>query len=97
MKRNDSLKEIMKDGIDEITKEYYKLIGDNKVESLDFPSCACSLVKFYEDKIEYLILGDCTLFVDNKGIVETFKDDAISKLDKKVYSRIRKGGNRSKL
>ena len=50
MKRNDSLKEIMKDGIDEITKEYYKLIGDNKVESLDFPSCACSLVKFYEDK-----------------------------------------------
>ena len=52
MKRNDSLKEIMKDGIDEITKEYYKLIGDNKVEALDFPSCACSLVKFYEDKIE---------------------------------------------
>ena len=32
MKRNDSLKEIMKDGIDEITKEYYELIGDNKVE-----------------------------------------------------------------
>ena len=90
MKRNDSLKEIMKDGIDEITKEYYKLIGDNKVESLDFPSCACSLVKFYEDKIEYLILGDCTLLVNSKGIVETFKDDAISKLDKKVYDYMAK-------
>ena len=90
MKRNDSLKEIMKDGMDEITKEYYKLIGDNKVESLDFPSCACSLVKFYEDKIEYLILGDCTLFVNSKGRVETFKDDAISKLDKKVYDYMAK-------
>ena len=76
--------------IDEITKEYYKLIGDNKVESLDFPSCACSLVKFYEDKIEYLILGDCTLLVNSKGRVETFKDDAISKLDKKVYDYMAK-------
>ncbi len=90
MKRNDSLKEIMKDGIDEITKEYYELIGDNKVEALDFPSCACSLVKFYEDKIEYLILGDCTLLVNSKGRVETFKDDAISKLDKKVYDYMAK-------
>lgn len=85
MKRNVSLKEIMKDGIDEVSKEYHKLVGDAKVESLDFPSCACSIIKFYEDKIEYLILGDCTLLINDKDCVKTFKDDAISKLDKKVY------------
>jgi len=85
MKRNVSLKEIMKDGIDEISKEYHKLVGDTKVESLDFPSCACSIIKFYENKIEYLILGDCTLLINNKDCIKTFKDDAISKLDKKVY------------
>ena len=75
MKRNDSLKEIMKDGIDEITKEYYKLIGDNKVESLDFPSCACSLVKFYEDK-EALFDGlDTTLLSLQtfNGMIKTMK------------------------
>jgi len=90
MNRKDSLKEIMNDGIAEITKEYYKLIGGNEVEELDFPSCSCSILKFYEDKIEYFLLGDCTLFVDSKESVKVLKEDTIGKFDKKVFDYIEK-------
>lgn len=85
MKREESLKEIIKDGIEEINKEYNKLIGDNKIEAIDFPSCSCSILKFYEDKIEYLLLGDCTLLVDHKDSVKILKDETICGLDKKVF------------
>lgn len=85
MKREDSLKEIIKDGIEEITEEYNKLIGDNKIEAIDFPSCSCSILKFYEDKIEYLLLGDCTLLLDHNETVKILKDETICGLDKKVF------------
>lgn len=90
MKRENSLKEIIKDGIDEITKEYYRLIGDNQVEELDFPSCSCSILKFYDDKIEYVLLGDCTLLVKSNESVKILKDETICGLDKKVFDHIEK-------
>lgn len=83
--RNDSLKEIIKEGVENIKSEYFSLLKDNKVESLDYPSCAAAILKFYEDKIEYILLADCTLFVSNKKCFKIYKDTSIEKLDKMVY------------
>ena len=88
LSKNESLKEIVKNGIDKINKEYHKIIGDNKIEPIDFPSIACSIIKFYKDRIEYLILGDCTLLLSKNENVTTYKDDAISLLDKSVFDYI---------
>ena len=83
--RNDSLKEIIKEGVENIKSEYFTLLKDNKVENLDYPSCAAAILKFHEDKIEYILLADCTLFVKNKEGFKLYKDMAIEKLDKMVY------------
>lgn len=83
--RNDSLKEIIKEGVENIKNEYFTLLKDNKVESLDYPSCAAAILKFHEDKIEYILLADCTLFVSNEKGFKLYKDMAIEKLDKMVY------------
>ena len=83
--RNDSLKEIIKEGVENIKSEYFSLLKDNKVESLDYPSCAAAILKFHEDKIEYILLADCTLFVSNEKGFKLYKDMAIEKLDKMVY------------
>ncbi|HHX2459509.1 hypothetical protein [Clostridioides difficile] len=85
MEREDSLKVIIKEGIEEITKEYYKLTDDKEVEAIDIPSCSCSILKFYKDKIEYLLLGDCTLLVNNNESVKILKDETLCELDKKVF------------
>ena len=79
------LKDVVKIGVETIKKEYFTLLKDNKVENLDFPSCAAAILKFHKDKIEYILLGDCTLFVQDKENFKVFKDLAIEKLDKMVY------------
>lgn len=83
--RKDSLKEIVKEGVENIKSEYFSLLKNNKVESLDYPSCAAAILKFHEDKIEYILLADCTLFVNNEKGFKIYKDMAIEKLDKMVY------------
>lgn len=85
MEREDSLKVIIKEGIEEITKEYYKLTYDKEVEAIDIPSCSCSILKFYKDKIEYLLLGDCTLLVNHNESVKILKDETLCRLDKKIF------------
>ena len=83
--KEEPLKDIVKIGVENIKNEYSTLLKDNKVENLDYPSCAAAILKFYEDKIEYILLADCTLFVNNKNGFKIYKDMAIEKLDKMVY------------
>ena len=86
--RKESLKDIIGDGIEIITEEYYKLIGNEKIEKIDLPSAACSIIKFHEDKIEYLVLGDCTLFFKDEESLIALKDEILCVYDKKVYDFI---------
>ena len=86
IKNDDSLRNIIKNGIDKIKSEYLTLVGDNKLELLDFPSCAATILKFHKDKIEYLLLGDCTLFAKSKDDVKIYKDTSLDYFDNLVYT-----------
>ena len=44
--KEESLKDIVKIGVENIKNEYSTLLKDNKVENLDFPSCAAAILKF---------------------------------------------------
>lgn len=88
IKNNDSLRNIIRNGIDEIKSEYMNLVSQNKIEPLDFPSCAATILKFHEDKIEYILLGDCTLFYKTKDLVKVYKDTSLDYFDKIVYDKM---------
>ncbi|GAA0864278.1 hypothetical protein [Paraclostridium tenue] len=92
-----TLKEIMADGIKLISDEYYGIVNKDKIEKLDTPSSSISIIKFYKDKIEYFLLGDCALHLKQKDKVKIIKDRTLCYLDKLVYDEMESLPNLSKL
>jgi hypothetical protein len=85
--KNKSLKEILKDGIRKINIDYKNILKEN-ITNLDKPSSSICVVKFYEDKLEYLILGDCALHLKINNKTSIIKDIKICNLDNKVYEEM---------
>ncbi|GAA3652691.1 hypothetical protein [Asaccharospora irregularis] len=85
--KNETLKSIILRGVKQIKKEYLSNLRCEKIEKLDFPSSSIVVVKFYENKIEYLLLGDCGLFIKNcdKKII---KDRSVCDLDDMVFEKM---------
>ncbi|MEG2983424.1 MAG: hypothetical protein RR835_01905 [Peptostreptococcaceae bacterium] len=86
--KKSTLKEIMNDGINLISEEYYANIDKYKIEKLDTPSSSIAVIKFYRDKIEYFLLGDCTLHFKIKEKIYIIKDRSLCYLDKLVYDEM---------
>ena len=97
IKNNDSLRNIIKNGIDKIKSDYLNLVGENKLEPLDFPSCAATILKFHKNKIEYLLLGDCTLFTKDNNEVKIYKDTSLDYFDNLVYTAMSNIKNKENL
>lgn len=95
--KDNSLKEIVLEGLEKIKKEYLLKLNELKVENLDLPSASAVIIKFYEDKLEYLLLGDCTLFLNklNENII--IKDERVCKFDEKVFSKMENLNKRGNL
>lgn len=94
--REDSLKEIVLDGIRKIKKEYEKLLDGKKVEKLDLPSSSIAIAKLKDNTIEYFLLGDCSFFY-NDGERKIIKDRSICNLDDRVYDKMMKISNLEEL
>ncbi|MCR1955787.1 hypothetical protein NSA24_13370 [Clostridioides mangenotii] len=85
---NDTtLKCIMQKGIEKISADYRKRLNGTNVEKLDLPSSSIAILKFHNDKIEYLMLGDCSLFVKN-GISQLIKDKTVCEFDNLVFDKM---------
>lgn len=82
-----SLKDILKYGIRKIKNEYEELLNGKSINEIDMPSSAISIIKYNADKIEYLLLGDCTLFAKEKDIT-IIQDKSISKYDNIIFDRM---------
>ncbi|GAA0106104.1 hypothetical protein UT300013_27280 [Paraclostridium sordellii] len=95
--KKSTLKEIMMDGIEKIKNEYYKVVDKNKIEKIDTPSSSISAVKFYDDKLEYFLLGDCALHFKIKDNIKIIKDRSLCYLDKLVYDQMEALPNLDKL
>ena len=74
------LREIMRNAIIEVDNEYNKFPGTENITSK--PSAAISLYRISDEKLEYFILGDCSLIIRNSNneYVHLHQDD-ISMLD----------------
>ena len=79
------LKRIVKEGINVVKDKYYKRVKDKCVKSLDLPSSSIVLTRWIKDTLEYFILGDCTLIIENNNKLNVIKDDSVTRLDNKVF------------
>ena len=92
-----SLKDIMMNGIKLISKDYYSKVNKSKIEKLDTPSSSIAVLKFYDKKLEYFLLGDCTLHFEIDGKLTIIKDRSLCYLDKLVYDEMERLPNLDQL
>ncbi len=86
--KNKNLKDIVKEGIRLINKEYEEKLENSEITKLDKPSSSLCVVKFHQDNIEYLILGDCALHTLESDKVSIIKTQSLQELDNKVYEKM---------
>lgn len=77
-----NIKDILKDGILKIKKEF----NINKSEKEDFPSAAISVIRKIENELEYFILGDCSLLYEDFSQKIYFKDKRVNFYDDQVIN-----------
>ena len=88
--KDKSLKTIVCEGTENIKQEYLSTLAGIRLEKLDMPSASVAIVKFYKDKVEYFLLGDCTIVINdiNENII--LKDDGVCKFDNMIFEKMKK-------
>ena len=86
--QDKSLKDIIKEGVRKIKQEYTNKLENKSISKLDKPSSSLCVVKLHNDKIEYLLLGDCGLHIKTSNKVNVIKDKSLCELDNKVYKQM---------
>lgn len=77
-----SIKEIVSRGIELIGNKFYQIIEPEHPDKIDLPSASIVIIRVNENKIEYFLLGDCTLIVqDASGKSLVLKQYLLEKLD----------------
>lgn len=78
--KSKELKEIFKEGLLYVKSKYIKFKGFENLEHVDYPCAAITLVRILDNKLEYYVLGDCSLLyssgngksieIVNKGLIK---------------------------
>lgn len=80
-----SIKEIIFKGIDYISNKFYQITTSKYFDKVDFPSASIVVIRINNNKIEYFLLGDCTLVVQNSDGKSLFiKQNLLDKLENKA-------------
>lgn len=84
-----SLKEIIRFGISLIKEEYRAFSGFDNLQAVEYPCAAISLIRLVdENKIEYFVLGDCTLLLKNDIEKLEIYDRKLEQLEEKIIDKI---------
>ena len=94
--KDKSLKTIVCEGIENIKQEYLSTLAGIRLEKLDMPSASVAIVKFYKDKVEYFLLGDCTIVINDTNENIILKDDGVCKFDNMIFEKMKKLNNKNK-
>lgn len=88
LNKNKPLKEIVLNGLENIKREYLLKLNGLEIQELDTPSASVVIIKFHKSKLEYFLLGDCTLiFKDlNKNLL--IKDERVCKFDDDIFRKM---------
>lgn len=95
--KDKSLKTIVCEGIENIKQEYLSTLAGIRLEKLDMPSASVAIVKFYKDKVEYFLLGDCTIVINDTNENIILKDDGVCKFDNMIFEKMKKLNNNESL
>ena len=90
IEREESLLDILKEGVNKIRDEFFSREEARDLAKIGFPSSTLALVRWFDDYIEYYILADNIISIENKGEIRTFKDDMIDSLDKLTHEEMHK-------
>lgn len=86
-----AIRDIVLEGIGIIRDRFYKESGLDYIEEIKRPSASISLVRKNKDIIEYFMLGDCTLLInDIHNNVARIKDKSLEKFDNIAISEMLK-------
>lgn len=86
-----TLKEIIINGIVCISDKFYQISTSKAPNKVDLPSASIVVIRINNDKVEYFLLGDCTLVVQNSdGKSSIIKQKLLDKLDNKAKSEMAK-------
>lgn len=86
-----NLKDIVIEGVDKIKNQYFKALTKPNLDPISFPSSSIVIVRIKEISLEYFILGDCTLVVEQVGApYKTIIDNRIEVFDNKAIKEIQK-------
>lgn len=84
-----SVADLIKAGIPIIKNKYYGLSKGADPQPIDLPSSGVALVRWNEEKLDYLVLGDCILIIKYAGNkISVVKDDCLQQLDEKAIDRL---------
>ncbi|MFY9297460.1 MAG: protein phosphatase 2C domain-containing protein, partial [Limnochordia bacterium] len=73
----------------ELSAEYTRYLSNAKPDPLAAPSASLSIFRLRGEVIELFQLGDClSIVTEINGRIETFLDDAVSKLDNAVIQHV---------
>ena len=78
LKQNIDLKTILKNSIKKMSDELKKYDIQNYLE---LPSACIAIVREYDDNIEFLVMGDCSIIIKNNNSLELLTTNEIRKLD----------------
>ncbi len=87
---NKSLKDIILEGLDYITREYNNITQIKEIKAINMPSSGIVLVRWNEKELEYFILGDCQLWIRNSKGVRIIADYKLPKFDNEALNAMQK-------
>jgi len=79
------IKEIIVNGVESISNKFCEIAAIQNLDKVDLPSASIAVIRINNKKVEYFLLGDCTLVVqDNKGKSLIIKQNLLDILDNKA-------------
>ncbi|MBK5241699.1 hypothetical protein [Clostridium sp.] len=85
------IKEIIIKGIECISNKFYHIVKLKHIDRTDLPSASIVVIRINNKKVEYFLLGDCTLIVqNNNGKSLSIKQNLLDILDGKVKTEMAK-------
>ncbi len=80
--KSKDIKEIVSKGMDFIGNKFNKISSTKYPDKVDLPAASIAIIRINNNKVEYFLLGDCTLMVeDNSGKLSIIKQTLLDKLD----------------
>jgi len=92
--RDASLEGFLYKGIAKVRDVYEDILSSRGIDTsnskLDLPSASICLVRINKDSLNYIILGDCRLYIKQGQNYMKIADESVSNLDEEVFDKMRK-------